>query len=247
MGSERARWLARRLLGPLLPGWPDEGRRIVQQPHLEALLEGDPGGHRTRVVVNAGAGQGLFSPLLLAQPGVERLLDLDLSYSRHRLRPIDPRQRFIAASVTRLPIADGAADLVLCSEVLEHIEDDGAALDELARVLAPGGRLLITVPTPPAVDDPAHVREGYRPEELTASLAARGLEVRAIRFAMHGLFKLVLRRWRPGRWPRLLIQLLARLDNRWRLGPPQDLLLLARRPAAVPVPIVIPCSPSRSR
>ena len=45
--------------------------------------------------------------------------------------------------------------------MLEHIADDGAALDELRRVLAPGGWLLIAVPTPPAAYDPNHVREGY--------------------------------------------------------------------------------------
>jgi hypothetical protein len=62
-------------------------------------------------------------------------------------------------------------------------------------------------------------------------LADRGLEVVETRFAMHALFKLVLRHWRPGRWPRGLIRLLARLDHGLRPGRPQDLLILARRPA----------------
>ncbi len=45
-----------------------------------------------------------------------------------------------------LPFADGTFDRVICSEVLEHIPDDRAALAELARVLRPGGTMAITVP-----------------------------------------------------------------------------------------------------
>jgi hypothetical protein len=59
-------------------------------------------------------------------------------------------------------------------------------------------------------------------------LGARGLEVVETRFAMHALFKLVLRRWRPGRWPRLVIRLLAWLDRLLRSGSPQNLIVLAR-------------------
>ena len=70
-------------------------------------------------------------------------------------------------------MASQTVDLVLCTEVLEHIEEHEPALDEIARVMAPGGRLVITVPTPPAIPDPAHVREGYRPDELAAMLTKR--------------------------------------------------------------------------
>ncbi len=45
-----------------------------------------------------------------------------------------------------LPFPDGAFDRVICSEVLEHIPDDRAAMAELARVLRPGGTMAITVP-----------------------------------------------------------------------------------------------------
>src|SRR5262249_17842439 len=45
-----------------------------------------------------------------------------------------------------LPFADRTFDRVIASEVLEHIPDDQAALDELARVLRPGGTMAVTVP-----------------------------------------------------------------------------------------------------
>jgi SAM-dependent methyltransferase len=46
----------------------------------------------------------------------------------------------------RLPFADGSFDKVICAEVLEHLDDDSAAMVELARVLRPGGLLAVSVP-----------------------------------------------------------------------------------------------------
>jgi SAM-dependent methyltransferase len=47
---------------------------------------------------------------------------------------------------TRLPFTDGSFDRIIASEVMEHVPDDLAALDELTRVLRPGGTIAITVP-----------------------------------------------------------------------------------------------------
>jgi len=51
-----------------------------------------------------------------------------------------------AADVTRLPFADESFDLVICSEVLEHIPDHGKAMGEIVRVLKPGRPLVVSVP-----------------------------------------------------------------------------------------------------
>lgn len=48
-----------------------------------------------------------------------------------------------------LPVDDGAYDLIVMLDVLEHIEDDAAALVQVKRKLKPGGRLLLTVPAIP--------------------------------------------------------------------------------------------------
>ncbi len=51
-----------------------------------------------------------------------------------------------AADVTRLPFPDACFDLVICSEVLEHIPDHDRALKEITRVLKPGRPLVVSVP-----------------------------------------------------------------------------------------------------
>ena len=54
--------------------------------------------------------------------------------------------RAVACDATRLPFIDQSIQTVICSEVLEHIEKDEAVLDEISRVLKPGGELLLTLP-----------------------------------------------------------------------------------------------------
>lgn len=53
---------------------------------------------------------------------------------------------FATADALRLPFPDASFDAVICSEVLEHLPDYAAALDEIERVLKPGGRFALSVP-----------------------------------------------------------------------------------------------------
>ncbi len=68
------------------------------------------------------------------------LLGLRQAYSRF------PQAQCVAADAQLLPFADQCFDLVLCSEVLEHLDQPQCAVDEFARVLRPGGKLVVTVP-----------------------------------------------------------------------------------------------------
>ncbi|MEI7593420.1 MAG: class I SAM-dependent methyltransferase [Actinomycetes bacterium] len=52
----------------------------------------------------------------------------------------------VNGDATRLPFADNTFDRIIASEVMEHIPDDTGALDELTRVLRPGGTIAITIP-----------------------------------------------------------------------------------------------------
>ncbi len=223
--------ILKKVLFPVLPGWVDEGRKIVQGPHLRKLLEhatATPA--RVENILNAGAGEGLYSFLLLAVPGVKQVLELDADYLRYARNAHSPKQRFLAASLTNVPLRDKTVDLILCSEVLEHIHADDTAISELARVLSPGGWLLISVPTPPALFDPAHVREGYSLDDLSKSLVRNGLEIIAVRFCMYAMFQLFLKRYRQGWVPRIMIYILSWSDGAFPLGRPMDLIILARCP-----------------
>ncbi|MDM8517320.1 methyltransferase domain-containing protein [Desulfobacterales bacterium HSG16] len=57
------------------------------------------------------------------------------------------RWEIAATDVTCLPFSDGFFDLVICSEVLEHIPDQHKAAAEIARVVKPGQNLVVSVPT----------------------------------------------------------------------------------------------------
>jgi len=219
-----------RTFWPLMPGWPDEGRRIVQSPHLRAFLDrASSSSPSLRRVFNAGAGEGGYSRMLLALPGVQTVVESDFGWRSQPPSRFDPRQRFFCSSLDSIPTQSRNFDLVFCTEVLEHVEQHDQALDEIARILAPGGWLLISVPTPPAEPDPNHVREGYRPEELQRMLSLRGFEVLETRFCMHFFFRWLLRNFPRLPWcPRILIRTLSYADRLLPIGPPMDLLILAR-------------------
>jgi ubiquinone/menaquinone biosynthesis C-methylase UbiE len=85
---------------------------------------------------------------------------------------------FVAAPCTQLPLADASVDVVVSFETLEHIAEHDAFLAEVARVLAPGGLLLMSSPNKLEYSDKRgfanafHVKELYR-EELARLLAGR--------------------------------------------------------------------------
>jgi SAM-dependent methyltransferase len=58
----------------------------------------------------------------------------------------ETRRLAVQADARRLPFPDASFDRIICSEILEHLDDDHAAIAEVARVLRPGGRLAVTVP-----------------------------------------------------------------------------------------------------
>ena len=57
-----------------------------------------------------------------------------------------PDAPLVRSPIEHLPFADDTFDAAICSEVLEHVEDDSVALREVARVVRPGGTIAITVP-----------------------------------------------------------------------------------------------------
>lgn len=92
----------------------------------------------------------------------------------------------VVADALRLPFEDGAFDVVIVSEVLEHVPDDRAAIAEIHRVVRPGGLVAVTVPRnlPErvcwALSEEYHSNPGghvriYRGDELLGRLCGAGL------------------------------------------------------------------------
>jgi SAM-dependent methyltransferase len=100
----------------------------------------------------------------------------------------------VRASALALPFGTGTFDVVGAFDVIEHCEPEAHALAELARVLAPGGRLLASVPAYQWAWSDHDVRAGhyrrYTRPRLVAAVEAAGLTVRRSTYAFAGVFPL---------------------------------------------------------
>ena len=110
---------------------------------LNLFLSASPGPH----VLNVGAGQGSFTRLL-EERGFD-VVSSDVTAPALDVLRAGVRGEVLLADMTDLPFGDDTFDAVVAGEVIEHIENDGLALSEAARVLRPGGVLALSVPAHP--------------------------------------------------------------------------------------------------
>lgn len=92
-----------------------------------------------QTVIDAGAGECQYKPLF----GHVHYLAVDLCVGDENW---DFSRIDINAPLHDVPLPDGAADVVLCTEVLEHVPNPHQVVAELGRLLKPGGSLYLTVP-----------------------------------------------------------------------------------------------------
>jgi 2-polyprenyl-3-methyl-5-hydroxy-6-metoxy-1,4-benzoquinol methylase len=143
-------------------------------------------------ILDAGAGYGIYS-LTLADEG-HHLDAIDIEAPRieainnmkDEYPPVQSRIHTHTGSLTQLPFESGAYDTIICSDVIEHIEDDHKAVAELARVLKPGGTLVLSVPYNSRYNKKiyrmfGHERPGYTAEEMRALIAPYGLSIEQVR------------------------------------------------------------------
>jgi SAM-dependent methyltransferase len=139
--------------------------------------------------------------------------------------------KVVIGKVTRLPFADGSFDLVCAFDIIEHVEDDDAALSEVARTAKPGGAVLMSVPLHPALwtsfDDFVGHKRRYEPSQLLSKLARHHLRVeRSAVFGMQprssylvdlGMWWLLHHRERAMWWyNKVIMQVGLRLQKRLR-------------------------------
>jgi SAM-dependent methyltransferase len=164
--------------------WWFRGRLAVVRAYLRRFVPPGRG-----LDCSCGTGMTLSELSPWVQTGAD-LEALALQHSHAR-----GHTQLLRADLTRLPIADASFDVVTSLDTLEHIEDDAAALAEIARVLRPGGYALLTVPAHPwmfsAHDRALHHVRRYRRGEFRDKIARSGLQLRKLRYINVGLFPLV--------------------------------------------------------
>jgi SAM-dependent methyltransferase len=125
---------------PLSSG-PDRARRQARM--LAGILRDTPA---PAVILDVGCGDGSALAVAATQNPKHRFAGID--WSADALRQARARGLTVtrAAVSPRLPVADGQADVVIMSELIEHLVDPDGAVAEVRRVLRPGGDLLLSTP-----------------------------------------------------------------------------------------------------
>jgi ubiquinone/menaquinone biosynthesis C-methylase UbiE len=137
-----------------------------------------------RSLLDLGTGTGRM--LEMFGPDIERGLGLDLSLdmlllARDRLERAGLRNCSVRqGDIYDLPLANNSFDVVILHQVLHFLDDGARAIHEAARVLRPGGRLLVVDFAPHEQEflraQFAHRRLGFAPETVTQWITASGLE-----------------------------------------------------------------------
>lgn len=147
------------------------GGAIVNR-HIDEFVSDALGAVPSRsTIVDVGAGGQPFRSLVEHEG--RRYVAFD--YSARRVPP--PHAR---ADAQRLPLRDASCDVILATEVLEHLPDPAAALAEMARCLRPGGIAVLTVPFLFGLHEVPHDYSRPTPFALERWSADAGLAVQAM-------------------------------------------------------------------
>lgn len=164
---------------------PEEAHgRIVEAEHLARYHWAAPLAAGKRVL-DAGCGTA-YGSAILAGAGAEEVVGVDVA--GEVLSAVRPRMPdgvcLEEGDVSSLPFEDGSFDLVVCFEVIEHVDDTEGTLDEFARVLADKGVLAISSPNRDVyTPGNPHHRHEFVPDELAGTLRKRFTNVRLYRQA----------------------------------------------------------------
>jgi len=165
-----------------------EARTLLRWLGQDEDRDGDLSGLR---VLDVAGGDGYWAGQARKRGARAVALDLatpKLSRGSQFARP----PALIEGDALRLPFQDASFDRVMSICAIEHFDDGEQALDEMARVLVPGGELVMSADSLTLAEhwpnlyrahcDRYHVKRTYSHQELTSLLAARGLAVLEYRY-----------------------------------------------------------------
>jgi len=185
---------------------------------VEAFAGALPAGAR---VLDAGAGEGQYAHCFARQ----RYCGVDLAVGDTAW---DYSKLDVVADLTALPFRAAAFEAAAHIVTIEHLREPGQALAEMARTLAPGGRLLLAAPHEWEVHQAPHDYFRYTRYGLVYLLKKTGFELMEPPRPAGGYFRLLARRLLNG------LQFF-RGGPRWLLFPPAALLLI---PPALVLPLL---------
>jgi ArsR family transcriptional regulator len=156
----------------------------VAESEVERAIDGALGTRPLGRLVDIGTGTGrmieLFGPRAAHAVGIDRSSDM-LRLARVKLAAAGIQSSLRQGDMYALPLADGSADSVIIHQVLHYAHSPAAAIAEAARVLAPGGALLVVDFAAHGREElresDAHIRLGFEDEVMAGWFAAAGLEV----------------------------------------------------------------------
>jgi ubiquinone/menaquinone biosynthesis C-methylase UbiE len=144
-------------------------------------------------VADIGCGSGaMLCELLTMKPGWTGVgIDISnasINYSRKlaKLKGVADRTNFHTADLTNLPLPNRSVDLLIASEVVEHLPEPRLAFAEISRVLVPGGFLALTIP----IDShtPAHMNSLSNEDEFQSLCREAGFRVNSLAAKWHLTF-----------------------------------------------------------
>jgi SAM-dependent methyltransferase len=155
---------------------------------VREVVRGVPARRAEVADLGCGAGVILSEVLLMKREWTVHGLDISpqaIDYARRLAahKGVAGRASFRTGCVTELPYADESLGLVIASEVVEHMPEPEVVIDEITRVLKPGGQLILTMPVESRTPAHAHTLGGR--EDLRALLSDAGLRVRRLEPRWH--------------------------------------------------------------
>lgn len=180
--------------------WWVTGRARILQAILDRAA--DPGGS----ALDVGSGNGFWAKCLEDRYNPVWAVEPDPKLREKSAVRLGLSERVIESGLPGpLPFDDKSFKLVTCLDVLEHVEQDHAAIKELARLVAEGGHLLIAVPANPKLWADFDVTAGhfrrYTAKTLKSLIVDSALHVRLIapmNVWLYGPASLVRRLGAPG-------------------------------------------------